>query len=76
MWLHGRKAEEAVKAHREVDYTDAGVHRAAIYDGDLLEPGMSFKGPAIVEESGSTTVVMPGLPCHVDEYGNLHIQTA
>lgn len=72
----GRKALGAIKEHREVDYTDAGVHKAAIYDGDLLEPGMRFKGPAIVEESGSTTVVMPGLPCHVDEYGNLHIQTA
>jgi N-methylhydantoinase A len=70
----GRKIEDAVKAKRKVDYI-TGIHEAAIYDGDLLEPGMRFAGPAIVEESGSTTVVMPGMPCTVDDYGNLKIQT-
>jgi N-methylhydantoinase A len=70
----GRKIEDAVKAKRKVDYI-TGIHEAVIYDGDLLEPGMRFAGPAIVEESGSTTVVMPGMPCTVDEYGNLKIQT-
>ena len=70
----GRKTDEAVKGKRSVDYI-TGVHEALIYDGDLLEPGMRFAGPAIVEESGSTTVLMPGMPCSVDEYGNLHIQT-
>jgi len=72
----GKKIKAAVKGVREVDYTEAGVHEATIYDGDILEPGMKFTGPAIVEESGSTTVVMPGMPCSVDEYGNLHIQIA
>jgi N-methylhydantoinase A len=70
----GRKIEAAVKTKRKVDYI-TGIHQAVIYDGDLLEPGMSFAGPAIVEESGSTTVVMPGMPCTVDDYGNVHIQT-
>ncbi|MBN1835490.1 MAG: hydantoinase/oxoprolinase family protein [Spirochaetales bacterium] len=70
----GRSIEEAIKTRRRVDYI-TGVHEAVIYDGELLEPGMRFAGPAIVEESGSTTVVMPGMPCTVDEYGNLHIQT-
>jgi N-methylhydantoinase A len=59
---------------RDVDYVEAGVHRAAIYNGDLLEPGMEFVGPAIIEESGATTVVPPGLPCHVDEYGGYQIR--
>jgi len=71
----GRKIEAAVKEHREVDYVEAGIHRATIYDGDALEPGMSFVGPAIIEESGATTVIPPGLPCHVDDYGNYQIQT-
>ena len=53
----------------------SGAHEAVVYDGDLLEPGMRFSGPAIVEESGSTTLVMPGMPCSVDDYGNVHIQT-
>jgi len=58
-----------------VDYVEAGVHLATIYNGDALEPGMSFVGPAVIEEAGATTVIPPGLPCHVDEYGNYHIQT-
>ncbi len=71
----GRQLEDAVKEEREVDYAEAGAHTATIYDGDLLEPGMRFSGPAIIEEAGATTVIPPGLPCHVDEYGNYHIQT-
>jgi N-methylhydantoinase A len=72
----GRKTEDAVKSHRKVDYVEAGIHEATIYDGDALEPGMSFVGPAIIEESGATTVIPPGLPCHVDDYGDYQIQTA
>jgi len=71
----GRKLDDAVKMQREVDYAEAGIHLATIYDGDALEPGMSFVGPAIIEEAGATTVVPPGLPCHVDDYGNYHIRT-
>jgi N-methylhydantoinase A len=70
----GRKVEAAVKGRRRVDYI-SGTHEAVVYDGELLAPGMRFAGPAVVEESGSTTLVMPGMPCTVDEYGNVHIQT-
>jgi N-methylhydantoinase A len=71
----GRKLDDAVKERREVDYAEAGVHQATIYNGDALEPGMNFVGPAIIEESGATTVIPPGLPCQVDDYGNYHIRT-
>lgn len=72
-----RQALEAtIKGHREVDFVEAGIHPATIYDGDALEPGMAFNGPAIIEESGATTVIPPGYPCRVDEYGNYQIQTA
>jgi N-methylhydantoinase A len=71
----GHKLEDVVKEQREVDYAEAGIHLATIYDGDGLEPGMSFVGPAIIEEAGATTVIPPGLPCHVDDYGNYHIRT-
>ena len=72
----GRTLEAAVKGWRDVDYVEAGIHRATIYNGDALEPGMKFVGPAIIEESGATTVIPPGLPCHVDDYGDYHIRTA
>ncbi len=71
----GRTVEAALKEQRTVDYGEAGVHQADIYNGDLLESGMSFVGPAIIEEAGDTIIVMPDMLCHVDEYGNIHIQT-
>jgi N-methylhydantoinase A len=71
----GRTIEDALKERRTVDYTEAGEHEAAIYDGGLLEPGMEFRGPAIVEDPGDTIVIMPDMGCHVDPYGNIHIQT-
>jgi len=74
--MTGRKLETAIKGMREVDYEEAGMQKATIYDGDALEPGMSFIGPAIIEESGTTTVIPPNLPCQVDDYGNYCIQTA
>ena len=55
-----RRVEEARKGQRVVDYAAGGVHDADIYDGELLEPGQRFAGPAIVETKGSTTVVHPG----------------
>jgi N-methylhydantoinase A len=71
----GKAAGEAVKSKRTVDFTP-GELETEIYNGDLIEPGMSFKGPAIIEDSGSTTVVMPGMSCRVDDFGNLHIDTS
>ena len=69
----GRSLGDAVKGQRDVDYATEGHHIADVYDGDLLEPRMSFDGPAIVETKGSTTVIHPGNGVTVDEYGNLLI---
>ena len=70
----GAKAENALKGHRDVDYALEGIHKAAIYDGTKLEPGMAFSGPAIVEDPGTTVVVHPGNRVEIDGYGNIHIQ--
>jgi len=72
----GADASHAIKERRDVDWVQDGVQETAIYNGDELTPGMQFTGPAIIEEAGATTVIPPGLPCHVDDYGNYHIQTA
>jgi len=72
----GAKAEIALKGHRDVDYALEGVKNAAIYDGTKLEPGMSFAGPAIVEDPGTTVVIHPGNRVEIDGYGNIHILLA
>jgi N-methylhydantoinase A len=72
----GKKLVDAIKGTREVDFVESGIHQATIYDGSLLEPGMSFTGPAIVEEADTTVVIPPGLPCLMDDFNNYCIQTA
>jgi N-methylhydantoinase A len=69
----GRRLGDALKGRRTVDYATEGVHEADIYTGELLEPGMSFDGPAIVETRGTTVVVHPGNELTVDDYGNMII---
>ncbi len=72
----GRKLLDALKGRREVDFVESGIHQATIYNGDSLEPGMSFTGPAIIEEADTTVVIPPDLPCFMDDFGNYCIQTA
>ncbi len=67
----GRKLTDAVKGRRRVDFDVDGSFEAVLYDGALLEPGMSFDGPAIIEESGATIVVNPGSKASVDKFGNV-----
>lgn len=70
------KVEDAIKGQREVDYLDDGIHQATLYNGDLLASGMSFVGPAIIEEAETTIVIPPAMHCRVDEYRNYQILTA
>jgi N-methylhydantoinase A len=72
----GRKLLDAIKGEREVDFVESGIHQATIYDGDALEPGMSFTGPAIIEEADTTVVIPPDLACSMDDYDNYCIQSA
>ena len=70
----GAQASVALKGRRNVDYALDGVHEADIYDGAKLEPGMTFSGPAIVEDPGTTVVIHPGNAVEIDGYGNIHIR--
>ncbi len=69
----GTPTSIAIKSEREVDFALEGIHLSQIYNGDLLESGMKFNGPAIVEDSGATTLIHPDNSVEVDGYGNLHI---
>ena len=70
----GSDAGVAVKGVRDVDYALEGVHAATLYDGTLLEPGMRFEGPAIIEDPGMTVVVHPGNQVRMDGFGNILIK--
>jgi N-methylhydantoinase A len=44
-----------------------------VYQRDALVPGMSFIGPAIVEQLDATTVIEPCQAVEIDHIGNLVI---
>jgi N-methylhydantoinase A len=69
----GHPLVQASKGMRTVDYATEGIHEAEIYDGELLEPGATFYGPAVVETKGTTALLHPGNELRVDELGNLVI---
>ena len=66
-----KKIEDAVFDKRNVDFDDLGVHSTTFYHRHLLEPNMTFKGPAIIAEKATTTVVTPLNTVNIDLYGNL-----
>lgn len=67
----GKKVEKAIFDYRAVDFDDLGLHQTPFYHRHLLEPSMIIKGPAIIAEKATTTVVSPLHIVHIDVYGNL-----
>ncbi|MGV6857513.1 MAG: hydantoinase/oxoprolinase family protein [bacterium] len=68
-------ASAAIKGYRQVDYALEGKCKATVYSGEKLQPGMKFDGPAIIESSGTTTVIHPQNNVDIDGWGNIHINT-
>lgn len=56
-------------------YLDAesGYTPSPVYDRALLRPGNVIEGPAVIEQMDTTTVLLPGDRCTVDDYRNLII---
>jgi len=67
------KTADGRKAIRRTQPISFGgkTFRAAIYDRAKLAPGTSLRGPALVVDFGSTTVLPPGFRLRVDGYLNL-----
>jgi N-methylhydantoinase A len=59
---------------RPVYFTGDGFVPTKVFARDSLRAGNRVRGPALVEEYGSTTVVPPGAALAVDDYGNLLIE--
>jgi N-methylhydantoinase A len=65
---------DAITARRMVWFRHVGFVETPVYDRAKLAPGHEFTGPAIVEQTDSTTVVPPKLPVTVDGTGCLQIR--
>ncbi|MGE5218735.1 MAG: hydantoinase/oxoprolinase family protein [Chloroflexota bacterium] len=68
----GANADRAIKTRRQA-YFD-GWRETPIYAREKLIAGDRFKGPAIIEQMDSTTVIHPGQAAHVDGFGNIIIE--
>ncbi len=70
----GAACDAAIKARRRA-YFD-GWHDTPVYDRAKLRSGNRLRGPAIIEQMDSTTVVHPGQAAHIDRFGNIIIELA
>jgi len=69
---HKSPAKEASSGKRNV-YYGGRFHLTPTFRRDALVAGNKIKGPALIEEYASTTVLMPGDTMEVDALGNLVI---
>lgn len=68
----GRTAEHAVVGRRPVRF-GADLVDCPVYARDQLGAGMSFTGPAVIDQPDATTVVLPGQRATVDRWLNLFL---
>ena len=52
---------------------DEGIDGVPVLDRECIPIDTPFDGPAIIEETGATTVVFPGWSCRRDERDTLHL---
>jgi N-methylhydantoinase A len=64
------KRGEAAPGQRRV-FLDGRYWDAQVYDRDALPSGARFRGPAIVEQYDTTTLIPYGFAVTVDRFGNL-----
>ena len=67
------ETEEAVSDEKRPVIFNRGEQpvETSVYKRELLQPGMIFKGPAIVEERETTSVIRPGWDVEVGDNGSL-----
>lgn len=71
---HQENLANARKGTRRVNYDELGFHESVIYERDRLPLDTAIRGPLVIEEPASTTVVFPDQQISKDEYGFLHIE--
>ena len=62
-------------AVRPVWFESAGAYvDCTVLERTAIAPGVKHEGPAIVQQTDSTTVVLPGQTFYVDDFANLRIE--
>jgi N-methylhydantoinase A len=71
----GRPLAEAQVGVRR-SYFGQRATQCPVYDRELLDVGVEFIGPAIIDQADSTVVVLPGQRAEVDPWHNLLVTPA
>jgi N-methylhydantoinase A len=74
--MNGAASTQAPKAHAQRRVHFAKWIDTPIFRRGDLKPGMTLAGPAIVEQSDTTTVVEPRMTLRVDRFHNLIVEAA
>ncbi|TET89261.1 MAG: hydantoinase/oxoprolinase family protein [Methanomassiliicoccales archaeon] len=69
-----KDAKQALKGKKKVFFDETGFRSTNIYDRSKLRYGNVLKGPCIVEERMSTSVLIPDSTGEVDAYGNILVK--
>lgn len=70
-----KKAQATPKGTRDVWYDgETKALKTQLYDRDDLPAGVTIKGPAIIDQLDSTTVIPPGATAYIDEWLNIQIK--
>ncbi len=67
-----RSLDDALVERRRVWFAGA-AHECPVWERERLPEKAEFRGPALVEEFGATTVLPPGWQADVDSHGNLRL---
>jgi N-methylhydantoinase A len=67
-------AGDARRTERPVYFVDGGFRDTPIYHRNSLAAGQSIEGPAVLEESGSTSLVPPGWTATVSSGGSVIVE--
>jgi len=65
---------DAALAERRTVWFDGGTHDCPVWERERLPERAELIGPAIVEEFGATTVVLPGWRGALDALGNIKLK--
>ena len=69
------KKTKLTKQYRKICFSNKeGFKRVPIYKRDSLYPGVKFKGPAVIEQSDTTTLIHRRHSLEVDNFNNLIIK--
>lgn len=71
LYPHPTEAATEPTGHRQVYFEEGGWQDTAIYDRTSLPVGFTVRGPAVIEQKDTTTLVIPRSTATVDERLNL-----